>query len=272
MPPEQETALKQDEMQDKFSDTEIVVKIDPYNQNERDLFRAHKRVPALQVKYSDSNWLLNNPVDDLVGPDQTLILTEWEDGDKLLGRDPDDVFDRLMELEEHVDIAFLGDRWTYEVMTPRQNRKQIMRSVEAQKYLFHRFEEVNADFELRPTILGWKSWHLERNRPLVKLMGGPVGFDATGYRSKYELAKDVNRVIDVLGAEVYINGRIGPTHLEYMPSEVCAFSGKSALLKETKVGDEFSRDLLDSSVEKRLQAVNDSQTELRQFFDQIAGD
>ncbi|NKE37912.1 hypothetical protein GWG54_19355 [Natronococcus sp. JC468] len=257
-----------------FSDPDLVVKIDPFNQNERELFCAHERVPALQIKYSDSHWLLNNrdQISELIGPDQRLILTEWEDGDKLLERDPDDVFVRLMELEDYVDIAYLGDRWTYEAMTARQNRKQIMRSIEAQEYLFRRFEEVGADLELRPTILGWKSWHLERNRPLVDLMGGPVGFDATGYRSKYELAKDVNRVVEVLDVEVYVNGRIGPTHLEYLPSEVCGFSGKSALLKETKVDGEFSRDLLHSSIEKRLRAANDSQTELRQFFKPIAGD
>lgn len=259
-------------MQGNPFDFEFAVKVDPTNSNERELFRGHPDVPAIQIKYSDSNWLLTNPVDELVGPNQILILTEWEDGDKLLGRDPREVFVRCVKLEEYLDIVYLGDRWTYESINPRRNRKQIMRSVEAQKYLFHRFEEIDADFEMRPTILGWKTWHLERNRPLVELMGGPVGFDATGYRSRYELAKDTNRVVNVLDVNVYANGRIGPTHLEYLPSEVCAVSGKSALLDETKVGGEFSRDLLGDSINTRLEKLNDSQTELRQFFTQITGD
>ena len=50
----------------------FVAKVDPFNSNERDLFRGHEAVPSLQVKYSDSHWLLNNPVDELVDPDQQL--------------------------------------------------------------------------------------------------------------------------------------------------------------------------------------------------------
>lgn len=60
----------------------IVIKIDPFNSNERALFRGHEAVPFLQVKYGDSNWLLDNPVTDLLGSNQQLILVDWEDGEK----------------------------------------------------------------------------------------------------------------------------------------------------------------------------------------------
>lgn len=248
----------------------FVAKVDPTNSEERHLFRGHDSVPFIQVKYSDSHWLLKeeNSIDQLVGPDQGLVLVDWEADEKIQGRHPHDVFQRCIELEEHLDHVYLGDRWTYEKLSPRKNRNAIKRSVRFQRILGEWFREYNVDFEFNPLVLGWDHWHLERQRALVEdFATGLVGFDATGYRSKYQLAYDVNRVIETLDVPaIYVNGRIGPTHLEQLPSEVQAFSGKRALLDEVRRKDgSFSRALLDPRIEHRLRSLDDPQTELRRF-------
>ena len=244
-------------------------KVDPTNSNERNLFRAHEAVPFIQVKYSDSHWLLDHDVNTLVGPDQQLILVDWEDEQKFIGRHPDAVVERCIRLEEHINYVFLGDRWTYETLSPRENRTQINRSVALQQYLGRRFEEFGAHFEFNPMLQGWKGWHLERCRPLVDEFGGGfVGWDATGYRSKYELAGDVNHAIEQLRLEgVYVSGRIGRTHLPLLPDEVVAFSGKRGILDEVQLANgEFSRELLHRSVAERVRKFEHPQTELRQFL------
>lgn len=247
---------------------QFVAKIDPFNSNERELFRSHETVPYLQVKYSDSHWLLNNSVDKLLGDNQQLILVDWEDGRKIKDRHPDEVFRRCVELEEHLSCVYLGDRWTYEAMTSRENRKQINQSIGLQRYLGERFERFDVDFEVNPVLLGWKSWHFERHRDLLEDFGKDlVGFDATGYRSKYKLAEDINHAIDVLGiCGIYLSGRIGPTHLAQVPSEVQVFSGKNAILKEIQLENgEFARELLRSSIQRRARQFESPQTEIRQF-------
>lgn len=65
---------------------------------------------------------------------------------------------------------------------------------------------------------------------------------------------------------MYVNGRIGPTHLAYLPNGVKAFSGKGQILKEVRLNNgEFSRDLLDRSIERRVDAFENPQTELGEF-------
>lgn len=255
-------------MQAKNPPREFIAKVDPFNSNERELFRDHDAVPFIQVKYSDSHWLLDNPVEDLLGPDQQLILVDWEDGEKLDGRKPDDIVRRCIELEEYIDYAYLGDRWTYETLNPRKNRKQINWSIGVQRILRKRFEEFGVDFEYHPMVLGWKRWHLERHRDLLEEFDtGLVGFDATGYRSKYKFAADVNRTIETLDLDkLYVSGRMGPTYMPYMPSEVKAFSGKGELFNEVRLPNgELSRDLLTQSIRRRIEAFNSPQTDLRQF-------
>lgn len=257
-------------MQDASPIHGFVAKVDPSNSNERELFRGHERVGYIQIKYSDSHWLLDedNHVEDLVGPDQKLILVDWEDGEKLIGREPDDIVRRCLKLEEHLDYVYLGDRWTYETSSPRKNRNQIKRSVGLQRELGERFKQSDVDFEFNPMVLGWKTWHLERQRDLIEDFGNDlVGFDATGYNSKNTCSIDVNNAIDTLGLEgVYVSGRGGPTYLELFPSEVKAFSAKAELINEVRVGDEeYSRNLLSQSIERRVKAFNDPQTDLRQF-------
>lgn len=247
---------------------QFVAKIDPFNANERDLFRGHEAVPYLQVKYSDSHWLLENPVDDLVGSNQQLILVDWEDGKKIKGRDPGDVVRRCLKLEPYIDYAWLGDRWTYEEkMTPRENRRQINTSVDVQRFLGERFEEYDVDFEFNPMLLGWRPWHLRRFSDLLEDFGRElVGFDATAYRSKYNQANDIGLAFDVVNiGGMYVNGCIGPTHLRYLPNGVKAFSGKSQLLKEVRLDGEFRRNLLGRCIERRINAFENPQTELGEF-------
>lgn len=245
----------------------LIVKVDPFNSDERDLFRGHEKVPYLQVKYSDSHWLLKNDVTDLLGPDQELILVDWEEEENFIGRDPDNVVRRCVKLQPYIDYAWLGDRWTYEDESRRMNRKQINLSIALQKYYRKRFETLEVDFEYNPMVLGWKRWHLERHRSLLEQFDDPlVGFDATGYRSKYEFAKDVNRTIKTLDVELYVSGRIGPTFLEMVPPEVQAFSGKCQLITDAQLDNgDLSRKLLGASIDRRIRAFEHPQTDLRQF-------
>ena len=246
----------------------FVPKVDPFNHNERELFRGHESVPFLQVKIGDSHWLLDNPVDDLIGPNQQLVLVDWEDESKLKDRDPDDVLQRCLELEPYIDYAFLGDRWTYEEMTPRENRKQINISLDLQRFYGESFEKYSVDFEYNPMLLGWKLWHLRRFDDLLNDFGRTlVGFDATAYRSKYRMREDMNLALSTQNIQgIYVNGRIGPTHLAYLPSEAKAFSGKSELLKEVRLGQsEYSRKLLTDEIEGRIRASEGPQTELGEF-------
>lgn len=250
---------------------DFVAKVDPFNSNERSLFRGRANVPYLQVKYKDSHWLLNNPIEDLMSPDQQLILVDWENERHLIGRDPNDVFRRCIELEEYIDYAYLGDRWTYDndKMTRRRNRKQINWSIGVQRKLGRRFREVDADFDFNPMVLGWKRWHLERHRDLIEEFGKDlVGFDATGYRSEDKLLGDINRTIDTLDIDgMYVSGCIGPTHLASLPTEVRAFSGKNQIIKEVcPTNDDLGRNMLDDSIEMRVDAFENPQTELRQFI------
>jgi hypothetical protein len=54
--------------------------------------------------------------------------------------------------------------------------------------------------------------------------------------------------------------------LEYLPNGVEAFSGKSQILKEVQLdNDEFSRNLLGPSIEQRINAYENPQTELGEF-------
>ncbi|EMA53850.1 hypothetical protein [Halococcus thailandensis] len=256
-------------MSKSSSPRQLVTKVDPFNPNEVALFRDHEAVRFLQVKYGDSHWLLDNPIDDLVGPNQQLILVDWEDGTKLKHRDPDDVVQRCLELEPYIDYVWLGDRWTYEdKMTPRENRKQINTSIELQRFYGEYFEEYSVDFEYNPMLLGWKPWHLRRFDNLLNDFGGTlVGFDATGYRSKSRLRKDLNIALSTLDIQgIYVNGRIGPTHLAYLPNEVRAFSGKNQIIKKVRLGPcEYSRDLLTDEIEKRIRAFESPQAELGEF-------
>jgi hypothetical protein len=248
---------------------QLITKVDPFNANERDLFRGHESVPFLQMKYGDSHWLLDNPVGELLGPNQQLILVDWEDGANLKDRNPDDVLRRCLELEPYIDYAWLGDRWTYEEMTPRENRKQIKTSVGLQRFFGERFKEFDVNFEYNPMLLGWKPWHFRRFDELLEDFGRTlVGFDATGYRSKYRLVKDINLAFSVHDIDgMYVNGRIGPTHLAYLPNGVKAFSGKGQMLKEVKLETgEFSRSLLTSSIERRIKAFENPQAELGDFM------
>jgi hypothetical protein len=248
---------------------ELVMKVDPFNSNERALLCGHESVPVLQVKIGDSHWLLNNRVDDLLGPNQQLVLVDWEDGAKLKDRNPDDVLQRCLELEPYIDYVWLGDRWTYEEkMTPRENRKQINISVGLQQFYGERFEEYDMDFEYNPMLLGWEPWQLRRFSELLEDFGRTlVGFDATGYRSKHRLRKDINLALSTLDIHgMYVNGRIGPTHLAYLPNEVQAFSGKGQILKEVRLDQgEFSRDLLPASIDRRIKAFENPQAELGEF-------
>ncbi|RJT03844.1 hypothetical protein [Halococcus sp. IIIV-5B] len=248
---------------------QFVAKVDPFNPNERELFCGHESVPFLQVKVGDSHWLLDNPVDDLVGPNQQLILVDWEDGEKLKDRDPGDVLQRCLELEPYIDYAFLGDRWTYEEkMTPRENRRQINISVGLQRFYGEGFGRYNVDIEYNPMVLGWEPWHFQRFDELLNDFGRTlVGFDATGYRSRYRMREDMNSALSTSNIQgIYVNGRIGPTHLAYLPNEAKAFSGKSELLKEIRVGQgEFSRALLSPNINRRNDAFENPQAELGEF-------
>lgn len=255
-------------MSDEQPPIQCRVKVDPRNANERALFRAHPRVDAIQIKFRKADWLLENDVADLVGPNQQLIVVEWEDGEYLVDRTPDKVFRLMAKIADHVDIAYLGDRWTYENLKRAENIKEIERSVEVQKLLYRWFNEIDAGFEMRPTILGWRRSHYEWFRELLTLFDTTtVGFDATSYLSKYRLRDDVNRLIDTLGVDqVYLNGRSGPTHLEEMPNEVNAFSGKHQLIKQVRVGDsEYNRELLTQEIDKRVSKLTTPQTNIRQF-------
>ena len=245
-----------------------VAKVDPFNTNERALFRGRDPVEAIQIKFSDSHWLFTNPVDELVGPNQQLILVDWEDEDHLMDRHPDDIIRHCLELEPYLDHVYLGDRWTYEKMGPRRNRTQINRSVGVQEELGRQFRKFDVNFEFHPMVQGWKSWHLERVRPVVEEFGKTmVGFDATGYNSKYDLADDVNRAIRVLDLEsLYVSGRIGPTYLEILPKEVQAVSGRQSLMDDVKSPTgEHNPSLLDPEIKRRLNALNNDQAQLRQF-------
>ena len=153
-------------------------------------------------------------------------------------------------------------------MTPRENRRQINISVGLQRFYGERFEKYDVGFEYNPMLLGWKPWQFRRFSELLEDFGRAlVGFDATGYRSKYRLRKDINFALSALDIEgMYINGRVGPTHLAYLPNEVQGFSGKSGILDDVRLDrGEFSRDLLFDSIERRIKAFENPQAELGEF-------
>lgn len=196
-----------------------------------------------------------------------------EDDEYLLHRTPEEEFERYQELEDMIQVAFPGDRWTYgDEMTRREVLREIERSVEGQKAVKRMAESTNLDVGLYPIIPGWNPYHFERCHELFEVFNTrSCAFDGTQYNSQLRLIRHLEDLVEVLDPyRVYLNGRISESCLLDVPDEVVAFSGKKSLLEEIKQPDgEYSYQLLNEGIRCRVQANHSRQTELGEFWTQI---
>jgi len=203
-------------------------------------------------------------------PEQTLILTSMEQNKFLVGRTPEDEFERLQELDGVVDVYFPGDRWVMESdeMDRRELLSEIERSVEGQKSLYRLVEDAGLDVELYPIIVGWEPWHYEHCRELLEVFGTKsCAFDGTEYDSKFNLWDDLEDLVETLDLNrIYLNGRVSREQLLHVPDEVVAFSGKSSILNRVRQPNgNYDTDRLTDVVNWRIEALHSTQTGLNEF-------
>lgn len=262
-------------MDDRFP-REFVPKVNPHYHREREIFGSREVAEFVQVKFHRSTWFLENPRDEFLDPDQKLVINTMENDSHLFERTPEDEFERFQELDGVADVAFTGDRWTYEDLGRREILKEIERSVKGQLATYRMVAESNLDLAIYPTIVAWEPWHFERQRVLFEVIDTrSCGFDGTQYNSVTKLIMDLENLVDTLEPEqIYLNGRISPKHLRKLPKEVTAFSGKCSLLEEARLpSGQYSRELLLEGIDERVDAVNSWQTELTDFRqERITGD
>ena len=258
-------------MQDNIFPSGFVPKVQPGTSTDKYLFGYNvEEFPFLQAKFHRSIWFVNQVWDEFLSPEQTLILTSMEENRYLVGRTPEDEFDRLQELEDVVDIYIPGDRWVIdcEEMNRRDVLKEIERSVEGQKALKRMVDDADLDIVLFPLIPGWEPWHFENCRELFDVFETRCcAFDATEYDSKFLLWKDLEALVETLEPErIYLNGCVSPARLRDVPAEVVAFSGKKSLLDKIQLPSSgHCPALLTEEVNKRVEALNNVQTDLTQF-------
>lgn len=250
---------------------EFVPKVRPGDSTDEYLYGYNSEFPAVQIKFHRSIWFNSHARDNFISPDQTLILTSFEENEELVGREPEDELERLQELEEIVDVYFPGDRWVIDCdeMDRRELLSEIERSVEGQKAIKRMVKDANVDVALYPIIVGWEPWHYEHCRELFEVFDTrSCAFDGTEYDSKYRLWEDLEALIETLEPKrIYLNGRISVEQLHDVPDEVVAFSGKKTILEEIELPDgSHSRKLLIKAVDKRIDAMHNTQTVLNEFI------
>jgi len=200
-----------------------------------------------------------------------LVLNSMEQNKHLFGRTPEDEFERLKALDGVVDVYFPGDRWVIDCdeMSRREILKEIERSVNSQKALMRMVDKAGLSVSLYPIIVGWEPWHYEHCRDLFEVFGTrSCAFDGTEYDSKFQLWDDLDALVEILDPErIYLNGRVSREHLHHVPKEVVAFSGKKSILEEIELpSGGHSRTLLNEAVNKRTEALHNTQTELDEFI------
>lgn len=248
----------------------VVPKSTPGNTQHRETFPGHSDVPYLFTKFSDAVWLENqlDSLDELLAPDQELILANVEEDEKLQGRTPDDEMRRVKTLQPAYYIP--SDRWVYEdTMTAEEQMEEIDRCMSGTREVYNR---INADNDLSTTVIplakGWKRWHFERcRRTFEEINASYCAFDVTQYNSINMLLDDISRLIDVIGPDgVLLIGRTSPNHLRRCPPEVVAATGVSHWLANirTSSGD-FSREKYSAWAAEANAALRNSQSRLEQF-------
>lgn len=265
-------------MQDDLFPREYVPKSNPHYHRERELFGSCEVAEFVQVKFHRSTWFLENPRDEFLEPDQKLIVTTMENDRYLFERTPEKEFERFQKLDGIADVAFAGDRWTYENLGAREILKEIERSVKGQLAVHRMVTEDDLDLTLYPTIVAWEPWHFERQRVLFEEFDTrSCGFDGTQYNSITKLVTDLENLVNTLNTDrIYLNGRISRDHLRRVPKEVVAFSGGHNLLKEARLpSGEYSQELFHKGIDERIDAMNSwqRQTELSDFHpERVTGD
>ncbi|MDZ7688694.1 MAG: hypothetical protein U5J64_08250 [Halobacteriales archaeon] len=248
----------------------IVLKVNPHNSNERELFGDPWVAEFIQVKFHRSTWFLNNQRSEFLTSEQKLIVNTMENDRYLLRSDrtPSKEFERFQELDGIADIAFPGDRLTYESMGKRELAKEVELSVVGQLETYQMVEDANLDLKLYPIIVGWEPWHYERQRVLFKEFGTrSCAFDGTQYNSINKLVADLEALVEILNPNrIYLNGRVSAKHLHKVPREVVAASGIHSLLEGARLPNgEHSRDRLVEIITRRTEAVRSWQTELSKY-------
>lgn len=256
-------------MEDDPFPREFVPKANPHYHRERELFGSGDIAEFVQVKFHRSTWFLENPRDEFLESDQKLVINTMENDRYLFERTPEKEFERFQQLDGIADVAFAGDRWTYENLGPREILKEVERSVKGQFATHRMVTEANLDIALYPTIVAWEPWHFERQKVLFEEFDTQsCGFDGTQYNSIRKLVTDLETLVDTLNPDrIYLNGRISRDHLRRVPKEVVAFSGKYSLLTEARLpSGGYSRELLREGIEERVDAMHSWQTELSDFY------
>lgn len=252
---------------------EFVAKHQPSHRLDQDIFRGNSDIEWLQVKHHETTWLQGKERKRVAAPHQKIVVNTMEDDENLLHRTPEEEFERYQELEDMIQVAFPGDRWTYgDEMTRREVLREIERSVEGQKAVKRMADEVDLQVALYPIIPGWEPYHFERCHELFSVFDTrSCAFDGTQYNSQPRLIRHLEDLVEVLDPyRVYLNGRISESCLMDVPDEVVTFSGKKSLLEEIeKPNGEYSQELLKESIERRIQALHSRQTALSEFWAQI---
>lgn len=244
-------------------------KIHPSHSAHKTLYAHNPEIiPFVVCKFRRTSWFVNNQRLGFLSTDQDLFVSTYEQDENIVGRTPTEEVDRLEKIEEAVDGAFLGDRFTYGNMDRREVVKEIDESVKRQLTAHDLIEERGIDIPQFPTIMGWEDWHFERCRELIDTLGCSVGFDATQYNSRYELVEHIETLNEVLGPDrIFVNGCISPRWLRMLPESVVACSGSWNIRKETEDYDgNPQRNRLPNAVEKRVDALNNYQTELTTYL------
>lgn len=244
---------------------DVGLKYEPTNRHHRDLVR-NNRDASLVVPFRRSGWFRRNDRDDLLHPEQILVLSSMEQDKYRRRTSPEEDFECIRDVRP--DVCFPGDRWTYKTMTPRENKEQIKQSIEDALEVKRLVDQSDVDVTFYPVIMGWKRWHFERSRILFQEFDTRCcAFDVTGYRNIDEVVEDLAVLIETLDPkEIFLNGRLATNHLKKCPPEVVAASGKSNWVKALKRDDgTFSRSRLPKYLEERRVALSSVQTKLEQF-------
>lgn len=244
-------------------------KIHPSHRVHQRLFaRNPEHVPFVACKFRRSSWFVNQPRWAFLRPEQDLFITTFESDKNLLGRETSTVVDRLAELEDIAQGAFVGDRFTYPDLNRRELVKEIDEGVKRQLAVKDLLDERGIDMPLYPTILGWEDWHFERCRELIEELGASVAFDATQYNSGRRLANHVKTAEEVLDLDrTFVNGCTSLRRLRKLPKSVVACSGSWGIRKRTEDNSgNPQRENLPEVVEKRVDALNTWQSELTNYL------
>lgn len=247
----------------------FVAKIQPSHHVDQRIFGHNVNNSEFTVcKFWRSTWFVNHPREEFLSPDQKLLITTFEQDERLLGRTPEDEVKRYEKLEGIANGAFPGDRFTYEDMSRREILREIEESVQRQLATKRLMDDKNVNLPLYAIIPGWKDWHYEHCHSLISELGGSVGFDATQYRSKYRLKSHLETLENVLNPDrIFVNGRVAPSYLHEFPRTVCGFSGKMGILEEIKDEDGIpQRKNLSESVDKRLKEATVYQSKMTEFY------